>query len=150
MPPIADKVLPSSRGLGELRSEPLDPPVHGDVIDLDPALREELFDVSVGKSEPQVPPDRQGDDLRREPEPSEGRGRGWTGARVPVRSHGASLPDADASANATVPVGMAPRPLLRVRVYPAGGRISVWPVSVPRAPIPDLADDKTYRRSGEK
>ena len=94
VPPIADQVLPGSRGLGELRSEPLDPTVHGDVIDLDPALREELFDVSVGKSEPQVPPDRQGDDLRREPEPSEGRGRGWTGARVPVRSHGASLPDA--------------------------------------------------------
>jgi hypothetical protein len=71
-PPIADHVLPSSRGLGELRREPLDPPVHGDVIDLDAALGEELFDVAVGKTEPQVPADRQGDDLGREPVPGEG------------------------------------------------------------------------------
>jgi len=47
-------VLPGSRGLGELRSEPLHPPVHGDVIDLDAALGEELFDVTVGKPEPQA------------------------------------------------------------------------------------------------
>ena len=31
-----------------------------------PPLGEELLDVSVGKAEPQVPPDRQGDDLGRE------------------------------------------------------------------------------------
>jgi hypothetical protein len=42
------------------------------VVDLDPPLGEELFDVAVGQAEPQVPPDRQGDDLRWEPVPGEG------------------------------------------------------------------------------
>jgi hypothetical protein len=32
-------------GLSEQRREPLHPPVDGDVVDLDPALDEELFDV---------------------------------------------------------------------------------------------------------
>jgi hypothetical protein len=36
------------------------------VVDLDPALGEKLLDVPIGEAEPQVPPDRQGDDLRRE------------------------------------------------------------------------------------
>jgi hypothetical protein len=35
-------------GLGQQRCEPLHPPVDGDVVDLDPALGEELFDVPVG------------------------------------------------------------------------------------------------------
>jgi hypothetical protein len=42
------------------------------VIDLDPAFGVKLLDVPVGKPEPQVPPDRQGDDLGREPVPGEG------------------------------------------------------------------------------
>jgi hypothetical protein len=42
------------------------------VVDLDAALGEELFDVPVGQAEPQVPPDRQGDDLGGEPVPGEG------------------------------------------------------------------------------
>jgi hypothetical protein len=41
------------------------------VVDLDAALGQELLDVSVGKTEPQVPADRQGDDLGREPVPGE-------------------------------------------------------------------------------
>src|SRR5436309_14993997 len=54
----------SSCGLGELRGEALDPPVDRDVVDLDPALGQELLDdVPVGETEPQVPADRQGDDF---------------------------------------------------------------------------------------
>src|SRR6266511_4905106 len=79
--------------LGELRGEPLDPPVDAHVIDLHPALGEKLLDVSVGKAEPQVPPDGQGDDLRREPVSGEGRTWGWPRVGVSVRSHRASLSD---------------------------------------------------------
>jgi hypothetical protein len=50
------------------------------VVDLDPAFGEKLFHVPVGEAEPQVPPDRQGDDLGREPvagpRPNGGLGRG--------------------------------------------------------------------------
>jgi len=73
VPAISDDVLPSPGGLRELWREPLDPPVDAHVIDLDPTLREKLLDVSVGKTEPQVPADRQGDDLGREPIPGERR-----------------------------------------------------------------------------
>ena len=59
-------------GLSELGGEPMNPPVHRHVIDLDAALGEELLHVPVGQAEPQVPPDRQGDDLGREAVPSEG------------------------------------------------------------------------------
>ena len=37
------------------RGEPLHPPIDGDVVDVDPALGEELFDVAVGEAEAQVP-----------------------------------------------------------------------------------------------
>jgi hypothetical protein len=37
-----------------------------------PPLGQKLLDISVGKTEPQVPPDRQGDDLGREAVPGEG------------------------------------------------------------------------------
>src|SRR6266540_1632129 len=57
---------------GELRRKALNPPVHRDVVDLDAALGEELFDVPVGEAEAQVPADRQGDDLGREAVPGEG------------------------------------------------------------------------------
>src|SRR6266567_3810275 len=96
--------LPGSRGLGELRCEPLDPPVHRDVVDLDAALSQELFDVAVGEIEPQVPPDRQGDDLRGgigiRRRPRAGLDRGERAGEISWREHprwGAS------TANATVP-----------------------------------------------
>jgi hypothetical protein len=81
VPAIPDDVPAGAGGFGELRSEPMDPPVDRDVVDLDPSLGEELFDVPIGKAEPQVPLDRQGNDLRRESVPSEGRawGRAETG-----------------------------------------------------------------------
>jgi hypothetical protein len=66
VPAIPDQVLSSTCGLGELRGEALDPPVDRDVIDLDPALGQQLLDVPVGEAEPQVPPDRQGDGPRTE------------------------------------------------------------------------------------
>jgi hypothetical protein len=59
MPAIADQMLSSSCGLGELRREPLDPPVDRDVVDLDPALAQELLDVPIRQAEPQIPADCQ-------------------------------------------------------------------------------------------
>jgi len=77
VPAIPDDVAARSSGLGELRSEPMHPPIHRDVVDLDPSLGEELLHVPVGQAEPQVPADRQGDDLGREPVPGEGGAWGW-------------------------------------------------------------------------
>jgi hypothetical protein len=62
----------ASSGLGELRREALDPPVHGDVVDLDAPFGQKLLHVPVGQTEPQVPANRQGDDLGREPGTREG------------------------------------------------------------------------------
>ena len=42
VPAITDDVVSGSCGLGELWGEPLDPPVHRHVIDLDPAARMHL------------------------------------------------------------------------------------------------------------
>ena len=42
-------------GLGQQRREPLHPAVDGDVVDVDAAFGEELFDVAVGQAEAQVP-----------------------------------------------------------------------------------------------
>jgi hypothetical protein len=64
MPAITDQVLASSCGLGELRREPFDPPVDRDVVDLDPALGQQLHDVPIGEAEPQVLAECQGDELR--------------------------------------------------------------------------------------
>ncbi len=72
MPAIPDDVLSRPGCLRELRCEPLDPPEDRDVVDLDPALGQELLDVPVGQAEPQVPPHRKRDDLGREPVPGEG------------------------------------------------------------------------------
>ncbi len=72
VPAIPDQVPASSCGLGELRREALDPPVDRDVVDLDPTLGQQLLDVSIGESEPQVPADCQGDDFGWEPVPGEG------------------------------------------------------------------------------
>ena len=60
-------------GLDEQRSEPLHPPVDGDVVDFDAALGEQLLDVPIGQPVAQVPADRDRDHLRREPEPGERR-----------------------------------------------------------------------------
>jgi hypothetical protein len=93
MPAITDHMLSSSCGIGELRREPLDPPVDRDVVDLGPALGQQVLDVPVGEAEPQVPADRQGDDFGWEPVPGEGRARRPAGKRVSVRFHDLSLAD---------------------------------------------------------
>src|SRR6266508_1578220 len=72
VPAIPDDVPTGPGCLGELGCEPLHPPVHRHVVNHDPALGEEFLDVSVGQGEPQVPADRQTDDLWWEPIPSEG------------------------------------------------------------------------------
>ena len=84
MPAIPHEVLAGSRGLGELRGEALHPPVDGDVVDLGAAFRQEHLDVSVGKTEPQVPADRQGGHLGREAVPGEGRSGRWSDRRTPA------------------------------------------------------------------
>jgi hypothetical protein len=56
VPAIPDDVPAGAGGFGELRSEPMDPPVDRDVVDLDPSLGDQLFDVPIGKAEPEVPP----------------------------------------------------------------------------------------------
>jgi hypothetical protein len=47
-------------------------------------IRQELLDVSVGKTEEQVPADRQGDDLGREAIPGEGRAQRLSDRRMPA------------------------------------------------------------------
>src|SRR6266567_5918966 len=83
-PPVTRSVTARPGSLDELRGETLYPPVDGDVIDGDAALGRQLLNIPVGQAIPQVPPDRDRDHLRREPETSEDRGR----AR---RSHPTSL-----------------------------------------------------------
>ena len=51
--------------------EALQPPVDGEMVDLDPALAEGFLDVAVGESVPQRQTHCQDDDLGREPEPDE-------------------------------------------------------------------------------
>ncbi len=81
-PAIPDDVPANPGGFGELWSEPLNPPVHGDVVNVDPTLGEELLHVSVGQTEPQVPPNGERDDLRREAVPGEGRTLSWARVRA--------------------------------------------------------------------
>lgn len=59
------------RRLDELRGEPLDPSVDGDVIDGDAAFGQQLLDVAVGQPAAQVSAGRDRDHLPREPEAGE-------------------------------------------------------------------------------
>jgi hypothetical protein len=54
--------------VGEEWRGALNPPVDGDVIDLDATLAEELFDVAVGQPVPQISPNGEDDDRWRKPE----------------------------------------------------------------------------------
>jgi hypothetical protein len=64
---------------------------HRDVIDLDPTLDKELFDVAIRQPEPQRPAHRDDDDLGRKPEPSERRTREHGRRTTTARSHPATL-----------------------------------------------------------
>jgi hypothetical protein len=48
LPAVTDGVPTRPSGLGQQRREPQHPPVDRDVVDLDPAFGEELFDVCAG------------------------------------------------------------------------------------------------------
>src|SRR6266516_1720520 len=85
-PPAPRNVTARPGRLDELRSEPLHPPVDGDVIDSDTALGQQFLDVTVGKSIAQVPADRDRDHLPREPEASEHRGRARGSHRTSLQS----------------------------------------------------------------
>lgn len=88
-PPLARTVPARPRGVDEARCEPLHPPADRHLIDLDTALSEQRLDVPVGQAVSQVPAHRDGDDLRREPEPPELRpGQRLTG---PAGAHAPSL-----------------------------------------------------------
>jgi hypothetical protein len=51
LPAVTDGVAAGPGSLGQQWREPLDPPVDRDVVDLDPALGKELFDIAVGEPE---------------------------------------------------------------------------------------------------
>lgn len=100
MPAITSGVTAGASGVGELRAEPLDPPVDRHVVDVDASLGQQFLDVPIGKAEPQVPPDGQRDDRWWEPEPDERRA---VGMRRNARGCTfESLSDGD-STNATAP-----------------------------------------------
>jgi hypothetical protein len=54
----------------EQRREPLHPPIDGHVVDIDTSLDQELFHVTVGEPETQIPAHRQGDHLRENRKPA--------------------------------------------------------------------------------
>ncbi len=102
-PPIPDGAPARTGRVDQLRSELLDPPVQGHMVHLDAALGEDLLQVPVGQSVPQVPADRQQDDVRRETEPHERRRslNGWP--RAAIAFHPDTLTQLGRSVNATVP-----------------------------------------------
>jgi hypothetical protein len=71
--------------------EPLHPPVHRHVVDLDATLGQQFVDVSTGEAVAQLPADRDRDHLRREPKPANAdrSARGWTarGRRIHGDTH---------------------------------------------------------------
>ncbi len=71
--PVAHGVPTGAGRIHQLGSEPLNPPVQGDVIDVDAALGEQLLQIPVGQAVAQVLADRQEDHLGREPEAGERR-----------------------------------------------------------------------------
>ena len=89
-PPVADSVAAWPSGVCQEWREALDPPVDRDVVDLDSALGEELFDVAIGEPVTQIPPHGEHDDLRREAVSSE-RGAPERRYRLGTRSHPSTL-----------------------------------------------------------
>jgi hypothetical protein len=50
-PAISNTMTAGSGGVGQQRREPLDPAVDGGVVDVDPALGEQLLHVAIGQAE---------------------------------------------------------------------------------------------------
>ncbi len=74
-PTVTDRMAARPRRVDQARREPLHPPVHGHVIDLDPRLDQQFLDIAIRQAIAQVPGDRENDHGRREPETSERRTR---------------------------------------------------------------------------
>jgi hypothetical protein len=72
LPTASDSMPARPGGLGKQRREPLHPPVDRGVVDVDPTLGQQLFEVAVGQVDAQIPAHRQHDDVGREVEPGEG------------------------------------------------------------------------------
>jgi hypothetical protein len=81
-PPVTRRVATEFGCVCQQRREPLHPPEHRDVIDLDPAFDQQFLYVTVGQAVAQVPADRDHDHLSREPEPGERRPWWQRGART--------------------------------------------------------------------
>src|ERR1700730_8215077 len=86
------------------RGEVLHPAVQGDVIDLDPALRQELLEIAVGQAKPQIPAHGQQDHLGLEPVAVERRRPRLDLRAAPTTPHPDSLAPRSRSANATAPL----------------------------------------------
>jgi hypothetical protein len=71
--------------------EALDPPIDTDVIDVDPTVTQEFFDVAVRQSVPQIPAQGEDDDLGREPKTDERRTRDCRYYTATARHHPATL-----------------------------------------------------------
>ena len=71
MPPVPD-VPAWASGLSQQRGEALYPPIDGDVVDLDASFDQQFLYVAVREPEPEVPTNREQDDIGREAEASEG------------------------------------------------------------------------------
>ena len=89
-PATSYSVPAGAGGLSQQRREPLDPPVHADVVDLYATLSQQFLDVAVGQAEAQVPADRHDNHVGWEAEAGEGRLRSGSRARA-AGSHGGSL-----------------------------------------------------------
>jgi hypothetical protein len=90
LPAVTDDVPARSGGVGQQRREPQHPPVDRDVVDLDTTLGQQLLDVAVRQAEPQVPTDREDDDIGWEAEAGKSGPRSGSRARV-ASSHTSSL-----------------------------------------------------------
>jgi hypothetical protein len=70
-PPITGDVSARSCSVDEQRSEPRHPPIDGHMINLDATLGQQLLNVSIGQSIPEVPAHRRHDHIWWEPETGE-------------------------------------------------------------------------------
>jgi hypothetical protein len=140
-PTITDRVAAGPGRVGQQRCEALHPPIHRDVIDLDPTLGQEFLDVAIRQAEPQIPTYRQDNHLRRESEALERRARDH-GYRTSMRSEDPT----------TVALGQRGSPLQQSRKNEPGVMASPTLVTVARVESLDrverasqVALDATHR-----
>src|SRR4029453_11523312 len=66
LPTVADPTPTEPSRVGQQRRKPPHPPVHGDLVDVAATFGQEFRHVPIGQPEPQIPPHRQHDHVRRE------------------------------------------------------------------------------------